>query len=68
MRGAIFGPFGCLGRAALSHKPVLKAPLGQALEERPEWQFLQGQARCGKKAARMGKGGGDAAPLREHAL
>jgi hypothetical protein len=39
----IFGPFACLGQAAFLHQPVLKAAPGQALEERPGWQFFRGQ-------------------------
>jgi hypothetical protein len=57
MGEVIFGPFGCLQPSALLHEQVFKAPPGQALEERPKWQFLQGQTRCGQKPARVKKGG-----------
>jgi hypothetical protein len=38
-RPNFFGPFGYLAEAAFLHEPLLKAPSGQALEERPVRRF-----------------------------
>jgi hypothetical protein len=60
-------PFGFLDSPPLFHKSGFKAPLGQAMEERPKQTLLWSLARCLQSAARIGKEDEKAMSLQEHA-
>jgi hypothetical protein len=59
MVGENFGPFACPLVSTFLHNTYLKAPPGQAWEERPVWPLFQGHAPSARVLIRVMEGEGE---------